>query len=195
MRPIILLDLDAVLFDFHGALHDHVARIAQEMSFENTLPQEFDTWALFNGHKETDEAISRSLNSPGFFGDMPVMPGAVEAVAFLREYAEVFFCSTPFHTNPTCAEEKSYAVNKHFGKGSGQRLILTSDKTVISGEVLVDDRPDVKGVLSHYHDWTQVFFTHKYNSHIEGVPRIREWNDESTRFILDVAKNGWDSGY
>lgn len=90
-KPIILLDMDAVLFDFHNGLRDLVIEDAYINGYETQIPFEFETWSLFTGHKETDKAISNVLNQQRFFADLEPMEGAVEAVESLRESATVFF--------------------------------------------------------------------------------------------------------
>lgn len=183
-KPIILLDMDAVLFDFHNGLRDLVIEDAYINGYETQIPGEFETWSLFTEHEETDRAISNVLNSQRFFAELEPMPGAIEAVHTLRETATVFFCSTPFHTNPHCAEDKAYSLNKAFGLGSSQSLILTSDKTVVMGDVLVDDRPGISGAL--YPAWTQIYFTHLYNKNEQGA-RIDNWNGLNVDFVEAVA--------
>lgn len=36
-------------------------------------------------------------------------------------------------------------VEKHFGPEFLERIVLTQDKTVVSADLLIDDRPDVTG--------------------------------------------------
>lgn len=184
-KPIILLDMDAVLFDFHNGLRDLVIEDAYMNGYETQIPFEFETWSLFTGHTETDKAISNVLNQQRFFADLEPMEGAVEAVESLRESATVFFCSTPFHTNPHCAEDKAHSLNKAFGEGSSKSLILTSDKTVVRGNVLVDDRPDIHGAIDRP-EWTQVYYDHLYNRDEQG-PRINRWNQDSIDFVKALA--------
>lgn len=87
-KPIILLDMDAVLFDFHNGLRDRVIEDARVRGYETQIPGEFETWSLFTEHEETDRAISNVLNSQRFFAELEPMPGAIEAVHTLREIAK-----------------------------------------------------------------------------------------------------------
>lgn len=36
-------------------------------------------------------------------------------------------------------------VEKHFGEDFLEQVILTRDKTLVTGDILIDDRPDVTG--------------------------------------------------
>jgi hypothetical protein len=36
-------------------------------------------------------------------------------------------------------------VEKHFGPDFLEQMVLTSDKTVVSADLLIDDRPDITG--------------------------------------------------
>lgn len=36
-------------------------------------------------------------------------------------------------------------IEKHFGHEFLEQIILTRDKTVVSGDILIDDKPDIHG--------------------------------------------------
>lgn len=55
----------------------------------------------------------------------------------------------PVH-QPSCAHHSPLAfqyawVEKHFGPEFLERIVLTRDKTVVSADLLIDDRPDITG--------------------------------------------------
>ncbi len=39
-------------------------------------------------------------------------------------------------------------VQQHLGRGWVNRLVITKDKTIVTGDLLIDDRPKIKG--SHF---------------------------------------------
>lgn len=47
---------------------------------------------------------------------------------------------------PPCLLTVQYAwVEKHFGPDFLEQVVLTRDKTVVSADLLIDDRPDITG--------------------------------------------------
>jgi 5' nucleotidase, deoxy (Pyrimidine), cytosolic type C protein (NT5C) len=38
-------------------------------------------------------------------------------------------------------------VKQHLGKSALRRVILTCDKTLVNGDLLIDDRPAIKGLV------------------------------------------------
>ena len=52
-KPIILLDMDAVLFDFHNGLRDLVIEDAYINGYETQIPFEFDGyWGVYDFRRE-----------------------------------------------------------------------------------------------------------------------------------------------
>lgn len=53
-------------------------------------------------------------------------------------------------------------VEKHLGHDFLEQVILTRDKTVVSGDILIDDKPDILGKTFHFTDlvpnYTNFFF-------------------------------------
>ncbi|MDO5863488.1 MULTISPECIES: hypothetical protein [Paenarthrobacter] len=104
------------------------------------------------------------------------MPGAVEAVLAMEEAGlNVLFCSTSFATHPTCASEKLASFEEHLGSRWVNRVILTHDKTLVRGDVLIDDKQGITGNMAP--TWTHLVLDQPYNRGLADAPRLREWND------------------
>lgn len=123
-----------------------------------------------------DADILEITRDKGFFENLPPLPGAVEALKQILEDDEfdAFLCSTPDsdtmdHVGFT---EKAISVEKHLGRAWLRKLILTHDKTMVQAHYLIDDKPDVKGIMDP--TWDQIFFTHKYNADNKGL-RLNNW--------------------
>nr|KAF6398727.1 5',3'-nucleotidase, mitochondrial [Molossus molossus] len=61
------------------------------------------------------------------------------------EDTNVFICTSPIKMYKYCPYEKYAWVEKHLGPGFLDHVVLTRDKTVISADLLIDDRPDITG--------------------------------------------------
>ena len=80
---------------------------------------------------------------------LPVMEGAIKAVAKLNADHEIFIASTPPWTRPEVWGHKREWIEEHFPYLK-RKLILTHRKDLLIGDVLIDDskyrgQPDFKG--------------------------------------------------
>lgn len=71
--------------------------------------------------------------------------------------------------------EKYAWVREWLGEDFLSRIVVTRDKTVVGGRVLIDDKPKISGCLSEEErDWVHVIFEQSYNVGVGGV-RMRGW--------------------
>lgn len=110
MKKILFLDMDGVLADFDGAITSGV---------------EWDPPEMFE---------------PGFFRNLKVMPGALEAVTKIMEDGryKVYIGSKPTSKNTLCATEKMDWIAEHFPKLLS-KMVLVCDKSLLRGDILIDD--------------------------------------------------------
>lgn len=114
---------------------------------------------------------------PGFFENLPPIPGAIEAFKELNEMYEVYILSTAPWSNPYAWSEKRLWVEKHLGELAFKKLILSHNKGLLRGSFLIDDRtlngvtefegehihfgtphfPNWPTVLDYLHNKTSVF--------------------------------------
>jgi len=62
--------------------------------------------------------------------------------------------------------EKYQWVEEHLGHEFTGRVILTRDKTLACGDVLIDDKPAIRGLGTPH--WHQIIFDQPYNRQAEG---------------------------
>lgn len=174
-KKIVLVDMDGVLCQYDAHLlmlaHTHLGlplHKADEVA-------NFNTEELFE--VEYRDRIDALANKEGFFKDLEPFPHAVQA---LHEMAHdprlvVFICTAPkkFYKNSFCAGEKHHWIATHLGKEWTERVILTRDKTLIHGDVLIDDKPTVSGNITP--SWTHVYYDRPYNR-VQDKPRITSWS-------------------
>lgn len=176
-KPVLLIDMDGVFVSYYDYFleiwkkkYPDRAIVNQEdldhMYFEKCYPTEYS--------KDIFE-ITRGI---GFFENLPPLPGAVEALKQILEDDEfdAFLCSTPDSDtmNHVGFTEKALSVEKHLGRDWLRKLILTHDKTLVQGHYLIDDKPNVTGIMDP--TWDQIFFTHNYNKDCKGL-RMNSWVD------------------
>lgn len=171
---LILLDQDGVLADFEHAFLD-----AWRIRYPDIPPVEFENRKSFHILEDyPPELRSRAeaiYTAPGFIRNLPPVPGAIEAARELIELGmDVRICSSPLHQYENCVAEKYHWVERQFGREWTQRLILTRDKTLIQGDILIDDRPDIEGAMRPR--WRHIVYDAPYNRQIADRPRL-SWSN------------------
>jgi 5'-nucleotidase len=133
-------------------------------------------WDLNEGRTPLEQGIIKLImQEPGFYRSLDPIPGAREALkAALKAGHDVRIVSSPFISNPTCASDKLDWIIRHYGKHWASRLVLTNDKTIVHGDLLVDDKPVITGSMEP--TWTHVLFgDYAYNRNAPAAIRMRSW--------------------
>ncbi|CAN2391799.1 mitochondrial [Pristimantis euphronides] len=102
---------------------------------------------------------------------------------------DVFICTSPIKRYRYCPYEKYAWVEKHFGHEFLEQIILTRDKTVVSADLLIDDRPDIMGAEPNP-SWEHILFTACHNRHLLVTPpnrRLQSWR-EDWKGLLDSKR-------
>lgn len=120
VRKIIYLDLDDTLCDYSGAF----AR-AIKLEPEIAYPQ----------------------SQYRFYANLQPLEGGIEtAMALLRsDKYDPYILSAPSVQNPFSYTEKREWVEKHLGFAYCERLILSPNKGLLKGDILIDDQPQGRG--------------------------------------------------
>lgn len=170
---IVLVDMDGPLADFEEG-HQRFCE-ASGMPPE-TYGTSRKTWDILEVVEERWRApILEGWHSPGFFAGLEPVKGAIHALHLLLSRGhDVFICTAPMINHSTCAQEKLAWVRKHVGPAFDSRVIITRDKTLVHGDVLVDDRPDIHGVKEP--TWTHWLYDANYNARVTHPHRVA-WRD------------------
>ncbi|ESO89009.1 hypothetical protein LOTGIDRAFT_209952 [Lottia gigantea] len=190
---IVLLDMDQVLADFEGYF---LKRYKERFPNDPFIPLEErkgffirDQYAKLRD--DLPDKVRAVYNEEGFFRDLPEIEGAVSAALEMSkmEGLEVFLCSSPLTEYQYCLTEKFEWIEKHLGPEFLDYVILTKDKTVINGHILIDDRPRIKGSCKSP-IWEHIVFNacHNLTSEVDGKRRLNNWTDGKWRDIIEDFK-------
>lgn len=171
---IILLDQDGVLADFEHAFLD-----AWRVRHPDIAPVEFEDRKSFHIREDYPPELrgmaEAIYTAPGFIRNLPPVPGALQAVKELLALGmDVRICTSPLTQFENCVAEKYLWVEKNLGRDATARLILTKDKTLVQGNLLIDDKPQIEGAVTPR--WKHILFDAPYNRHVNDHPRIT-WNN------------------
>jgi 5'-nucleotidase len=156
---LVLLDMDGVIADqragFTAALQRELPSLA--------LPKADEHYDFELNFPEEQRAAIRALRlQKGFFEGLPPIDGAQEGLAKIEARGNsVRIVTAPTWEWQHCVAEKYAWIEKHLGRDWCGKLILTRDKTLVRGDILVDDAPEVPGLLAP--TWEHVLFDQPYN--------------------------------
>ena len=162
--PIVLLDMDGVVVDWDAGF---------TKAWANRSPiDRTKSYAMEECVPAAHRAAAIELfHSKGFFRGLPPMAGSLSAVkAMAAKGYRVFFCTSPVLTSENCAGEKYEWIRAHLGNEWVSRVIVTSDKTAVRGDVLIDDKPKIVGM--HLPTWRHLMFAAPYNQAAAGVAPV-----------------------
>jgi len=117
---IIYIDMDDVLCDYS---HAHAEALKQNPSL--IFPQ----------------------SQRGFFENLVPIEGGIETVKYLKQSKnyEPYILTAPSEHNPLSYTEKRIWIEKHLGFDFVERLIICSNKSLLKGDILIDDHISGKG--------------------------------------------------
>lgn len=177
LDKVVLVDMDNTLVDFDlefgkrwvaARPEDTLDLIKSRKNFE--LEQNFSP--------ELKPLAIKIMSEPGFFNSFAPQPYAVEAMKEMTEAGlHVLLCTAPLPFQwETCVAEKYAWVRRHLGEEFLSRIIITRDKTVIKGRLLIDDKPRVAGACNKP-EWTHIVFDQPYNQEVEDKMRLKSWRE------------------
>lgn len=176
---VVLVAMDGVLVDwaatFHRLLAGHCGRIGIDPAF--LLADSLAYWHPYDRPRDDSElqAITDTRSDPDLYTTREPIPDALRALSELREMYEVFVVTSTDPLNEACATAKADQLRRDFHLPTN-RIILAEDKTLLSGQVLIDTQRDITGILHGHETWQRVVFDQPYNQQTLG-PRLNGWKD------------------
>lgn len=172
----ILVDMDGVIADWGGAYNASLDEFGDDAA---NIPrhQQQTTFDLHAGRTKREIAIIGAVMvEPGFYSRLEPITGAKSALKqMVKDGHDVRIVTSPWASNPTCASDKLNWIVDHYGSHWGPRVIITADKTLVHGDLLIDDKPEIKG--DHAPTWEHVIFDQPYNQHVADKRRMLDWGD------------------
>jgi 5'(3')-deoxyribonucleotidase len=122
-------------------------------------------------------ALQRAMHEPDFFGDLAVMPGAVEVMRRLGERHELFVATAAMEY-PASFGAKFDWLARHFPFVSPLHIVFCGDKSIVRADYLLDDSPRYFATFAGQ----PLLFAAPHNAHTDGVPIMKNWWDVAAYF-------------
>ncbi|MFD2920822.1 5'(3')-deoxyribonucleotidase [Terrimonas rubra] len=132
MQKTIAVDMDGVLADVEA----HALNLYYKQSGILLTKKDIE------GRKEAemlpDGLFYKLVREKGFFREVPVMPGAIEAIKKLSENFTIYIVSAAMEF-PQSLPEKREWLAEYFPDISWRNIIFCGDKSVIKTDYMIDD--------------------------------------------------------
>lgn len=91
---------------------------------------------------EEGDAVWEVCCRPGFAAHLEPVAGAVEAINKLSIEHEIVFVTAPLKLSPTWGYDRRAWLRQYF-PNVNFKLVLTKDKYLVDGDVMIDDHPQL----------------------------------------------------
>lgn len=172
-KPVYLIDMDGNWLQWGIRLNEILLHL--DPSCPIVDDEQRTGWDDLIGPGAAPGLLKEAMNHPDLYTDLEPFPYAVDAILEMADEGTVFHCSTPTWTNPGCVPGKLAAIDQHFGPKWVDRLILTHDKTMVRGDILIDDKAVITGAAVP--SWKHLIHDQSHNRYVTSAPRMRDWRD------------------
>lgn len=162
LKPIVFIwDQDGVQVDWTGGLNKILLQLDPDFPvIENEDRKNYDH---LMGPGGDPEVLRAALHHPDLYASLELIPESIQAMKEMREDDRVdpWICTMPEVRNPTCASLKLESIEASLGADWTRRTALMSDKTMMRGDFLIDDKPKITGSMTP--TWKHILFDRPYN--------------------------------
>jgi 5'(3')-deoxyribonucleotidase len=132
--------------------------------FQNVPPEVSDHWFNY-------------INEKGFFRDLPVIEGAVDAVKALQQKYDVYIVSAAMEFKNSL-EDKVEWLAQHFPFISWKQIVFCGDK-IVDVDIMIDDR------IKNFKNFKgrPLLFTSPHNLLITEYERVDNWQQVLQKLV------------
>lgn len=162
----IAIDMDEVLAD---PIHKFIQLYNRDHQVPLDLLIHPGTEIFQNVPAEVSDKWKEYINEKGFFRDLPVIEGAVDAVQKLQQQYEVYIVSAAMEFKNSL-EDKMDWLSQHFPFISWKQIVFCGEK-IVDVDIMIDDR------IKNFKDFKgrPLLFTSPHNLLITDYERVDNW--------------------
>ena len=172
---IIFVDMDEVIADSYG----HFIRLYNQEVNANLRRETIvsgEAWE--NVPPERQERVKQYHWEPGFFADLDPLPGSQDILKEIASVHEVYI-ATAATQFPNSLREKSDWLDQYFPFIHWRNRILCGDKSILKGDVLIDDR----SYNLRSFEGRSIMFASPHNNGSNGFEKVSSWSQLRTLLL------------
>jgi 5'(3')-deoxyribonucleotidase len=162
-----------IAIDMDEVLADPIHKFIQLYNRDHQVPLDLiiapGTEIFQNVPEEINGRWLEYINEKGFFRDLPVVDGAVEAVRHLQEKYEIYVVSAAMEFRNSL-EDKMDWLAEHFPFIDWKHIVFCGEK-IVNVDIMIDDR------IKNFTDFKgrALLFTSPHNLLLSGYERVDNW--------------------
>lgn len=172
----ILIDMDDVIADAEERFNEWYER---DFGIRYTAADLQGTKLHLIVPEEHRKIVKEYPHHDDFFKDLPVIANSQEVVEELHNRFEVYIASAAMEF-PHSLPHKMKWLDEHFPFIHWKRRIFCGDKSVLKGDILIDDHDFNLSVF----DGRAIMFTCAHNANETKYERLNNWLDAEKLFDL-----------
>ena len=162
-----------IAIDMDEVLADPIYKFIQLYNRDHQVPMDLvikpGTEIFQNVPEEVNDKWFDYINQKGFFRDLPVIDGAVEAVQQLQSKYEVYIVSAAMEFRNSL-EDKLDWLGEHFPFISWKNVVFCGEK-IVDVDIMIDDR--IKNFVGF--EGRPLLFTSPHNLLLTEYERVDNW--------------------
>eukprot|EP00746_Dinoflagellata_sp_MGD_P078934 gnl/MRDRNA2_/MRDRNA2_31535_c0_seq1.p1 gnl/MRDRNA2_/MRDRNA2_31535_c0~~gnl/MRDRNA2_/MRDRNA2_31535_c0_seq1.p1 ORF type:complete len:359 (-),score=58.72 gnl/MRDRNA2_/MRDRNA2_31535_c0_seq1:3-1079(-) len=185
-RGIILVDMDNTLNNFNQQV---CRKAAEALGLPEPIAK--STRVVDDFAPEHDRAIKDIYQAEGLTLELDPVNGAIDAVHTLVEEHHVFIVTAPPMSDFSLGEKVEWVrtrFEERLTKKLSSRVLVTHQKTLIAGDILVDDAPNPLGSKALPPTWKHLAFEQPWNT--QCAERVN-WSNAVSRIRDVLSKSPW----
>lgn len=187
---IVLIDIDSTVADCLPYWLDEIHK-EHGIKAEMEHVDKWDMAACPPLDQVGPQKVYGMLQRPGFNLNMPIMPGAAEAIKKLIDLGDKVYLVTA-RKGAVCMAETFDWIKKHLPFLKENQLIFCADKHLLKGDVMIEDKPEY--ILSCLEEGMDVIgIEYAYNRHLlneSGVVLVKHGPDAWKQILHYLTDTG-----
>lgn len=122
--------------------------------------------------------LNKTLQSPGFFRDIPLFPDVVEVVKELNSRYEIYLVSAATEFRDSLKDKLEW-MEEHFPFLTWRQLCLCGNKSLVQTDFMIDDR---SRNFKNFKGKTYLYTAH-HNVHETAYERVNNWKEVANRLL------------
>ncbi len=160
---IILVDMDEVIVELEKKIIELLIKENPEKKDLINIPR--TKFKLTNQYPDIEDKLKEIASRKGLTENLEPVEGSIEALKKIESLGhKIFICTAPLTNYKNSVLEKYKWIEKNLGIDWTKKIILTKDKTLIKGDILIDDNPSINGIKNP--EWEHILFDKPYNKDV-----------------------------